>query len=251
MPQIFNSNEILLHFKNIIHDEESEEYIQNSCERYVFLLKIINNLINNLKSIKTDKPLKILDIGSSFQTELIRINFPDTIVNTLGFENEMFKARSQDKHFNFDLNNSQFKENWPIIEQHDLIVMAEVIEHLYTSPNLVLSCVSTFLKKDGYLIVSNPNAISLSKRLKILRGIHPYEMIRETKSNPGHFREYTLNELINIGNNLGFEIKDYFICNNVNRFINQNFKRKIYNFLCFFISKNFYDNITIIYKKKN
>ena len=44
-------------------------------------------------------------------------------------------------------------------------------------------------------MVSTPNALWLKHRIKLLMGRHPYELIREDKGNPGHFREYTAGEL--------------------------------------------------------
>ena len=74
--------------------------------------------------------------------------------------------------------------------------MAEVIEHLYTAPEIVLKCIKKIIKQNGYFIIQTPNAASLSKRMKLMfQGRNPYEMIRVDHNNPGHFREYTVDEL--------------------------------------------------------
>jgi hypothetical protein len=59
----------------------------------------------------------------------------------------------------------------------------------------VLRCAATWLEPSGLLVLQTPNAAALFKRLKLLAGRNPYHMIRETRTNPGHFREYTLTEL--------------------------------------------------------
>jgi hypothetical protein len=84
--------------------------------------------------------------------------------------------------------------------------MAEVIEHLYTSPATVLRCAATWLEPTGLLVLQTPNAASLFKRLRLLAGRHPYQPIRETRTNPGHFREYTLGELRFAVNAAGLEV---------------------------------------------
>ena len=49
--------------------------------------------------------------------------------------------------------------------------------------------------RGGVLVVQTPNAVSLPRRLAMLGGRNPYELIREDATNPGHFREYTAAEL--------------------------------------------------------
>jgi hypothetical protein len=82
--------------------------------------------------------------------------------------------------------------------------MAEVLEHLYTAPQLVLGFIKTLLIPNGLLIVQTPNAAAVGKRIKLLLGRNPYEMIRTDLSDPGHYREYTISELQRIGRGLRF-----------------------------------------------
>jgi hypothetical protein len=81
-----------------------------------------------------------------------------------------------------------------------------VIEHLYTSPKLVLGFLRRLVSPSGVLLIQTPNAVSLTKRVKLLAGAHPYEKIRETARNPGHFREYTAGELREYAAASGFEV---------------------------------------------
>jgi 2-polyprenyl-3-methyl-5-hydroxy-6-metoxy-1,4-benzoquinol methylase len=91
------------------------------------------------------------------------------------------------------------------IEPNDrhIVLFAETIEHLYTSPKLVLSFIKTFLRRGGFLIIQTPNAVSISKRIAMLNGSNPFEMIRESRDIPGHFREYTGSELYGLGKEIG------------------------------------------------
>ena len=124
-------------------------------------------------------------------------------------------------------------------------MMAEVIEHLYTSPKLVLGCIATLLDKKGYLVIQTPNAVALRKRLKMLKGKHPYEMIRETRTNPGHFREYTIEELVLFGRELGFVLTDYTIRNYLNH---EGIGGIVYNALCNALPKRLRDGIMICFQ---
>ena len=68
---------------------------------------------------------------------------------------------------------------------YDVIVFAEVIEHLYTAPELVLPYLRELLVLGGVLLLQTPNAVSLRKRAKLLLGVNPFERIRTERDNPG------------------------------------------------------------------
>jgi SAM-dependent methyltransferase len=168
--------------------------------RYAFL-------VNTLTSYITHSNLKILDIGRSNLTELISSEFKID-VDTLGFPDD--GTTDTGRHYHFNLNNTQWQDKWRTdLPQYDVIVMAEVLEHLYTSPALVLKFLKTLLKPQGVLILSTPNALDFAGRIKPLLGIHPYELIREDYTNPGHYREYTEKELRSYAEKVGFTILDF------------------------------------------
>ena len=234
------------YFKRWNLDEEHKVYLHYHYQRYEFLLRKVTKIIVKIQDRLPNESLNILDIGPSFQTEILRKVFPNAIVNTLGFEDPYFKPRPQERHFQFDLNDIQYQERWPKIEKQDIIIMAEVIEHLYTSPAIVLKCISTWLKNEGYLIIQTPNACDLYKRLVMLMGKNPYEMIHETRINPGHFREYTIEELISAGNQSGFTPVEYTICNYFN---STTIKHKLCDILSSIFPASFRQGITICFRK--
>lgn len=234
-----DKDQILNHFKG---RNVETEYLEDHIVRYIFLLQTVDNLIKSSK-----KPIKILDIGPSFQTEILRFSLPSTTrVDSLGFNDLRFKKRPTDKHIQFNLNNAQDPKKWIKLSGYDIIIMAELIEHLYTSPRLVLDLVKTFLNKGGKLIIQTPNAVSLNRRLKMILGRNPYDMIRETNLNPGHFREYTPEELVNISKDLGFKTKQIILSN---YFKHRGFSGKLYNFICQYLPNNFKDGITLVLEK--
>ena len=131
----------------------------------------------------------------------------NTSVDTLGFPQD--EDTDLGKHYHFNLNDSQEPNLWrKDLEPYDLIIFAEVIEHLYTSPNFVLSFLNSITSVGGRIILQTPNAVALHKRIKILLGKHPYEKIREDNTDPGHFREYTKQELIDYSENTGFKLQN-------------------------------------------
>lgn len=164
--------------------------------RYVVLIDLLRPFV------KGDS--RMLDIGRSILTDRLHDTFK-VRVDSIGFQPD--GPTRSGMHRQFDLNDCQKNETWLSgMPKYDVIVFAEVIEHLYTSPARVLAFIRTLLEPDGILIIQTPNALSLTKRAKAILGIHPYEKIREDNTNPGHFREYTRSELRSYAAGAGFEV---------------------------------------------
>jgi SAM-dependent methyltransferase len=89
--------------------------------------------------------------------------------------------------------------------RYDVVVMAEVIEHLLLPAGLVFRSLAGWLRPGGVLVVQTPNAVALHKRLRMLVGISPFEPIRQSRDNPGHFHEFTLPELDDAARTAGLE----------------------------------------------
>jgi SAM-dependent methyltransferase len=162
-------------------------------------------LIDILRPLTARPGVRILDVGPSPLTPLIarELGAP---VETLGLEPE--DARPDHRHHSFDLNEAQFPERWRTdLGPYDIIVFAEVVEHLYTAPDLVLPYLRQLLEVGGILLLQTPNAAALRKRVKLALGLNPFERIRVDRSNPGHFREYTLSELRELLFDAGFAIE--------------------------------------------
>jgi trans-aconitate methyltransferase len=148
---------------------------------------------------------RLLDIGRSRLTELIHERF-GCPVDSLGFGPDAPTAEG--RHFNFNLNRTQRREDWRTdLPRYDAIVMAEVLEHLYTAPQLVLAFLRTLVVPGGLLLVQTPNAADLSRRIKLVLGRNPYDMIRTDDTNPGHFREYTRAELRQLAEGAGLTVE--------------------------------------------
>ncbi|THB73620.1 MAG: methyltransferase domain-containing protein [Desulfobacteraceae bacterium] len=171
-------------------------YLQYHAPRYDRLLSLL------LKYYSKD--LRVLDIGRSPFTRIAA----DTIksdIDTLGFEAD--KQTDTGYNYQYDLNHAQQEDTYrKDLPAYDIIIFAEVIEHLHTSPALVLNFLKTLLTDNGIIILQTPNAAVLHKRVQFLLGSHPFSLISENLEHPSHFREYTLDELINYGRNLGFTI---------------------------------------------
>lgn len=76
-------------------------------------------------------------------------------------------------------------------EFFDIVVAAEVIEHIYDT-DFVLDEIKRVMKKDGYLFMTTPNLASLKNRFRLLWGEYPqYSEFRIGDKQAGHIRNYT------------------------------------------------------------
>ena len=236
--------EILQHFSGSELDDHAKAYLRFHSKRYEFLFSALAGCISLLAK-PTGEKLKILDIGPSFETELIAHAFSGAVLDTMGIP-ESRKMPGVRKHINFDLNDCQFPNRWPEADLYDVIVMAEVLEHLHTSPRLVFRFLAKMLKPRGCLILQTPNAVGLGRRLRMLRGINPQEAINDDARHSTHLREYTLDELIGIGREAGLMVEmsraqDYFNTPSA-------LSRMLGKIPC--IPKSLRRGITIIYRKR-
>ena len=188
-------------------DEDARDYFEVHRLRYEWLLGALRR---NLPEMHGEEKLRILDVGQSYLTRLIREAYPRAAVDTLNQYDDV-RYRERDRHFIFDLNEVARRDAWPEIGRYHAIVLAEVIEHLHTAPQLVLRFFAAALFDGGRLIVQTPNAASAAKRLMLLAGRHPYEPLRIEGG--GHFREYTVKELASLAEAAGLRVAEVSVRN--------------------------------------
>lgn len=213
-------------------------YLQFHQRRYQFLLDILHRVE------KSQRPFgRLLDVGLSHQTLLFQEAFPQATVDTLGYFDHRFTGQLRGRHIHFDLNHAADSASWPPIVPYDIVVMAEVLEHLYTAPTQVLACAASWLRPGGTLIVQTPNPISLGKRVGLLFGHSPFEIIREDPTNPGHFCEYTATDLREIARRAHLEVTGLWLRNYFGP------RAPLYDLACLLLPGQLHDGITVTLRK--
>jgi SAM-dependent methyltransferase len=175
------------------HNPDEQVYLRTHARRYAVLLELVEGFA----------PKTILVVGPSYESVLLREAIPGATVDTLGWEDHRFPRVAGERHLQHDLNDPDY----PDLDPHDVIVCAEVIEHLHVPAELVLRALAAGLAPDGHLVLQTPNATALPKRLRMVVGRNPYEPIRSQPGNPGHFHEYTVNELRDAFEAAGLELE--------------------------------------------
>lgn len=110
---------------------------------------------------------KVLDIGCR-DGALTSLYYKGNDVTGVDIDLDAL-ARAREK---FGITTTSFDLNgeWPLSQgSYDVVVAAEVMEHLYY-PDRVLEKISNTLKSGGMLLGSIPNAFSLKNRIRLLFG---------------------------------------------------------------------------------
>jgi len=184
-----------------------QHYARMMVRRFVVALDLVEELLSRRARETESDDLALLDVAPHLLTELFSQAFPITI-HTIGAPyGDLPSERRGGQHLNLDLNTTHEHSGWRGFHQADLVFMGEIIEHLHASPRMVIGCASRWVKDGGCLVVQTPNAAALERRLVLLFGRNPYEMIR-TGGDPGHFREYTADELEECGRYWGLKLED-------------------------------------------
>lgn len=172
---------------------EMQQYLAYSRGRYIALADQVGEVLERVGSAG---PVRMLDVGPGYQTMMFRRLWPGLEIDTIGFPDEKFPPAEGEHREVFDLNDASDVSRWPVLPRsYDVVVYGEVVEHLYTSPVHSFRFLASCLVNGGYLLVTTPNGIALHRRLRMLLGRNPQELIREDLSNPGHYREYSRAEL--------------------------------------------------------
>jgi ubiquinone/menaquinone biosynthesis C-methylase UbiE len=166
-----------------------------------------NTIISEALLIKHDQPLKFLDIGLS-------MGVVACAVSSLG--NEVYGVDNQEntEHKILSRIRTQYQISYADYdagvdglpfpdEAFDLVNCNDMIEHLHTSPQLMLQETKRVLRRGGAVIITTPNLAALHNRLLLLFGKSVHHSITDWFHNPawkrptftGHIREYTPREM--------------------------------------------------------
>jgi Methyltransferase domain len=208
--------------------------------RWVILLAHVDTLVEAARA--RGGPLRMLDIGPSLQTDVLRHNYPDVPIDTLDLSDDARTLRLQDVHIRYDLNDLYHRERWPQIGPYDVIVMCEVIEHLYTGADTVLAGLASIVKPYGSLFLQTPNAAALHKRIQLAAGRNPCMSLEEDRTHPPHFHEFTVPELAEAARRAGWHVDGV---ETHNAFSRNNLLSAAYNRVCSVLPGSFRAGISM------
>lgn len=213
-----------------IGDTKGEyNYLNSLKDSYIRTVRDIDNLY---KSSRADR--KVLEIGSFLgpvSISLKKIGYDVYALDIPEFYQSV-SLRSLYKENDIPFIGLNLRKHQLPYESDffDAIIICEVIEHLNFNPLPVLKEMNRILKKDGHIYIGMPNQSHIVKRIKLLIGksIHNSidDFFKQLDRNDNmivglHWREYTLNETIQMIEKMGFEtIQKYYFMDKRNTKIN-------------------------------
>lgn len=175
--------------------EEEIKYVQHNEDRYIYAIRILDNLLSKLP-----KRIRILDIGTSPFTFLLKNRYPQAEIHSIDitshFKNMCEKAGI--KFYTVDLNSKKASLG---SHKYEIVTFLEVIEHLKGNHELALKKITNSLKKGGYFIIQTPNKNSLKSMFVGIVSSGLWDMVTKRPKLPEefvHFKEYSLGELKNL-----------------------------------------------------
>lgn len=189
-------------------DAESAAYQRYHEHRYAVILA------RAAEALRGVERARVLDVGPMIQTRLLRERFPSATIDSLGFEHPTAPPRAHERHIGADLDHLAAEPPPAGLPRpdasYDLVVMAEVIEHLHAPGTAVLAYVGGFLRPGGVLLVQTPNVGALHKRVRSLLGRGP---LNAAAPDPGHVHEYSPGELAAAARAAGLEVVEVALAN--------------------------------------
>ena len=195
-------NHILQKVAQGIKDKSEKYYFDTHINRYQYILAHINKLNLPPKA-------KILDIGV----------YPPHLFTALKFAGYhplgISSAHQPIKHPRIKILNIE-TQKLPYQEGSiDLVLFAEILEHLSTHPQIIFSHIKKILKPGGLLLLTTPNVTRSQNLFSLILAKNIYFPLDQLNHHPNHrhHREYTLTELSLLFRSSGFKIlqKAYFI----------------------------------------
>lgn len=155
----------------------------------------------------------LLDVGMSINTVMLPTLLDGAQVKVLDRLDLRLGPNSQYPLFNCDLNDPELDQQ-DVGERFDVILFAEILEHLTANPVRVLRFFINHLNDGGFLFLTTPNFFARENIEQMTRMKNPQPVFsaafNREEANQYHVREYAMYELIEFALEAGGKISAFF-----------------------------------------
>ena len=191
-------------------EEEMKNYGSHDFRRFVYTLGLTENLKGHCLELGANPYFTTMLLRQFTDLKLTLANYFDDALSAQESQTVLYKSLqdgrllSQDfsyHHFNLERDIFPFAD-----ESFDVVIFAEIIEHLLMDPCKVLREIKRVLKPGGNLILTTPNVARLENVTKLLAGANIYDPYSGYGPYGRHNREYNLHELTRLLEYEGFSV---------------------------------------------
>ncbi len=176
------------------------EYLEYHRERFYEL----DNLL--VAILAASQAPRILDVGMSINSVIVKHLLPSASISICDRADIVIPADSEFILHNVDLTDPEL-DSVDLPGVFDVIVFAEVLEHLLANPVRVFRFLLRHLDAEGRLIVTTPNFFSGGNVDAFGKGINPQPMyparLKRGEEAEFHVREYSMSELLLLSEEAG------------------------------------------------
>lgn len=206
--------------------EEMYNYGSHDFKRFVYTWEMVKGLSGKCLELGanpyfttmllkkfTDLDLSLANYFGPVENGVYSQTVKYTDLETNSEKEETFSYR----HFNVETDNFPYTDS-----EFDVIIFAEIIEHLQNDPCKVLSEIKRVLKPGGVLVVTTPNVARLENISRLINGSNIYDPYSGYGAYGRHNREYNQHELVELLKYMDFKPSEHFTSdvhfNNANHF---------------------------------
>ncbi|MHC1772680.1 MAG: class I SAM-dependent methyltransferase [Flexilinea sp.] len=209
-------------------ESEMHAYATHDFRRFVYTWGLAKDLNGSCLELGANPYFTTMLLREFTTLDLHLANYFGLLPNGEQSQNIRFNERDSQNNAAVDLHFQHFnveKDTFPYSDnQFDLVIFAEIIEHLLNDPCIVLREISRVLKPEGHLILTTPNVARLENVTRLIAGANIYDPYSGYGPYGRHNREYNRHELVMLLRHEGFEPEIHFTAdvhtNNAATFMN-------------------------------
>ncbi|MDD4929084.1 MAG: methyltransferase domain-containing protein [Gallionella sp.] len=193
-------------------EQEMRAYGSHDFRRFIYTLGLVNGLEGKCLELGANPYFTTMLLERFTKLDLSLANYFGPLPAGLHTQEVAFddsgvrKIRSFSyQHFNVENDLFPYAEG-----EFDVVIFAEIIEHLLNDPCKVLREIKRVLKPGGTLIVTTPNVARLENVTRLIAGENIYDPYSGYGPYGRHNREYNRHELVTLLQFEGFDVTNHF-----------------------------------------
>ncbi len=190
-------------------EEEMRAYGTQDFRRFVYTLGLAQGINGKCLELGANPYFTTMLLREFTKLEVVMANYFGSSNRGLAHQGVTYREMRSNNNMHLEFEYHHFNvetDKFPFLdEEFDLVIFAEILEHLLIDPCIVLREIKRVLKPGGVLILTTPNVTRLENVARIIAGANIYDPYSGYGPYGRHNREYNRHELIQLLKYEGFE----------------------------------------------